>query len=312
MFELLKKKKNYQTAGMLLNLIKLGEEYAREQQNKIDVLLPERSKNFEQSYKLLQTLGLEKTMNFKMLADEKEERDMLLEKKRTAESFLKFVKGMRDRFPSTTFLISESQFLEVLKKYDLSCGLLKNYRGVVPEKNIEELAKVSEVLKGLNESLTAINSMALKSYNNNIHTKIFYVTGIDDHTSNGKGLKLKKYLERNPLGQFLPLDSSRYPGWAASISFNDIARTELPENLQNIGNVKLYGEKVLSSHFLIACPEKYLDQTKVKFEPIPEPVDPIVFQYCPYGILIHSVWGEEAEDQVLKEYAELNNIFAKF
>lgn len=312
MFGLLKKKKNYQTAGMLLNLIKLGEEYAREQKDKINILLPERSKNFEHSYNLLQSLGLEKTMNFKMLADEKEERDMLLEKKRTAESFLKFVKGMRDRFPSTTFLISESQFLEVLKKYNLSCGLLKNYRGVVPEKNIEELAKVSEVLKGLNESSTVINSMALKSHNNNVHTKIFYVTGIEDYTVNGRGIKFKKYLERNPLGQFLPLGSSRYPRRAA-IGLNEIATTELPEKLQKIaGDVNLYGEKILSSHFLIACPEKYLDQTKVKFDPIPKPVDPIVFQYCPYGILIHSVWGEEAEDKVLKEYAELNNIIAKF
>jgi hypothetical protein len=36
------------------------------------------------------------------------------------------------------------------------------------------------------------------------------------------------------------------------------------------------------------------------------PVDPIVFQCCPYGVVIHSVWGEEADDKVLEEYKMLN------
>jgi hypothetical protein len=36
------------------------------------------------------------------------------------------------------------------------------------------------------------------------------------------------------------------------------------------------------------------------------PVDPIVFQCCPYGVVIHSVWGEEADDKVLEEYKTLN------
>lgn len=37
-------------------------------------------------------------------------------------------------------------------------------------------------------------------------------------------------------------------------------------------------------------------------------VDPIVYQPCAYGILIHSMWGEESEDKVFEEYKRINNL----
>lgn len=37
-------------------------------------------------------------------------------------------------------------------------------------------------------------------------------------------------------------------------------------------------------------------------------VDPIVYQPCAYGVLIHSIWGEESEDKVFEEYKRINNL----
>lgn len=37
-------------------------------------------------------------------------------------------------------------------------------------------------------------------------------------------------------------------------------------------------------------------------------VDPIVYQPCAYGVLIHSMWGEESEDKVFEEYKRINNL----
>ena len=31
-------------------------------------------------------------------------------------------------------------------------------------------------------------------------------------------------------------------------------------------------------------------------------------QPCAYGILIHSMWGEESEDKVFEEYKRINNL----
>lgn len=39
---------------------------------------------------------------------------------------------------------------------------------------------------------------------------------------------------------------------------------------------------------------------------ISKPIDPIIFQYCPFGVLIYTMWG--AEDKVFEEYKKLNNL----
>ena len=37
-------------------------------------------------------------------------------------------------------------------------------------------------------------------------------------------------------------------------------------------------------------------------------VDPIIFQYCPFGVLIYTMCGKEAEDKVFEEYKKLRAI----
>lgn len=55
----------------------------------------------------------------------------------------------------------------------------------------------------------------------------------------------------------------------------------------------------------IACPKSNL-QEKVVI--VSHPVDPIIFQYCPFGVLIYTMWGKEAEDKVFEEYKKLRAI----
>ena len=37
-------------------------------------------------------------------------------------------------------------------------------------------------------------------------------------------------------------------------------------------------------------------------------VDSIIFQYCPFGVLIYTMWRKEAEDKVFEEYKKLRAI----
>lgn len=39
-----------------------------------------------------------------------------------------------------------------------------------------------------------------------------------------------------------------------------------------------------------------------------ETVLDLMYQPCAYGILIHSMWGEESEDKVFEEYKRINNL----
>ena len=75
---------------------------------------------------------------------------------------------------------------------------------------------------------------------------------------------------------------------------------------------KEWAKKVsLSVHYVrrdemfIACPKSNL-QEKVVI--VSNPVDPIIFQYCPFGVLIYTMWGKEAEDKVFEEYKKLRAI----
>ena len=62
---------------------------------------------------------------------------------------------------------------------------------------------------------------------------------------------------------------------------------------------------VTPDNFFIACPKFNLKERPVI---ISKPIDPIIFQYCPFGVLIYTMWGDEAEDKVFEEYKKLNNL----
>ena len=62
---------------------------------------------------------------------------------------------------------------------------------------------------------------------------------------------------------------------------------------------------VRRDEMFIACPKSNLQEKTVI---VSHAVDPIIFQYCPYGVLIYTMWGEEAEDKVFEEYKKLRAI----
>lgn len=65
---------------------------------------------------------------------------------------------------------------------------------------------------------------------------------------------------------------------------------------------KDWAERVyLEVHYVqfIACPKSNLQEKKVIVSHA---------EYCPYGVLIYTMWGKEAEDKVFEEYKKLKAI----
>ena len=56
-----------------------------------------------------------------------------------AKNLFNFVKRAREVFGESTLLVGSKQFDEVCKKYKLVKGLLKQYTGVIPDRNIREI-----------------------------------------------------------------------------------------------------------------------------------------------------------------------------
>ena len=97
-------------------------------------------------------------------------------------------------------------------------------------------------------------------------------------------------------------------------NFNIISYPAYIYNMDDIEEFKNkeWAKKVsLSVHYVrrdemfIACPKSNL-QEKVAI--VSYPIDPIIFQYCPFGVLIYTMWGKETEDKVFEEYKKLRAI----
>ena len=70
--------------------------------------------------------------------------------------------------------------------------------------------------------------------------------------------------------------------------------------------VKDLAVKISKNELFVACPPGQLNNPEVTITK--KAVDPIVYQPCAYGVLIHSMWGEESEDKVFEEYKRINNL----
>ena len=81
---------------------------------------------------------------------------------------------------------------------------------------------------------------------------------------------------------------------------------DIVEQFEYSGLISFRCTKVSRRDLFIACPPSQLNNPEITITK--KAVDPIVFQPCTYGIVIHSMWGEEAEDKVFEEYKRINNL----
>lgn len=134
----------------------------------------------------------------------------------------------------------------------------------------------------------------------------YYVTGINYGYSDSETMlnNLKKYIESHnhivigpDIEGTLRLSSiiNKNPGLPA-----DVKAFSYP----NI--VSFDAVKIGRNELFVACPPSQLNNPEVTITK--KAVDPIVYQPCAYGILIHSMWGEESEDKVFEEYKRINNL----
>ena len=134
----------------------------------------------------------------------------------------------------------------------------------------------------------------------------YYVTGINYGYSDSETMlnNLKKYIESHnhivigpDIEGTLRLSSiiNKNPGLPA-----DVKAFSYP-NIVSFDSVK-----ISKNELFVACPPGQLNNPEVTITK--KAVDPIVYQPCAYGILIHSMWGEESEDKVFEEYKRINNL----
>lgn len=184
---------------------------------------------------------------------------------------IKCFEWFTENFPGCIFLPT-NDFIRLLRKYNLACGPLDFYKGNIPDENLEEILHTVETLERLKENNPYSNKKDENAFHRRISRIIFNSDSYFFHSSpRVKEEEIKDNL-CFPFEGFVQL---KY-------------RTNVLENYVEISSTDLF----------IAAPAQDMNQiVEISYRNI-RSEDPFVFQLTPYGVVIFSKWGEEAEDEV--------------
>ena len=301
MFRLFEKKRNVTMTVYILSLMN-----AYLEQCKGDIVLVKDEPELTNELKKLESLGLGKSENAKLLKTKIKEIENKRKNSKFGQEVFEFIKELGSIFPSS-YLISFDQFYDILKKYKLMVGRIHNYTGIIPQKNIEEISEVRKQIEvNRKKCFGVLNYYTKYDDRNDSYNRFYYVKEIRVRS---EFKKLAKSLEKVlPTKGFLVKHSCCSEYGVSSIDIRDAIYNNRWIDEEEFEIIR-YGDLLLDvsildhTDLLIAAPENSFSE---KFKITQMPVDPIVFQCCPYGVIVHSVWGEEADDKVLEEYKILN------
>jgi hypothetical protein len=208
---------------------------------------------------------------------------------------LQLIKEIQEYFGPNTIVVKRSDFIEILRKYNLVCGKFENYTGIVPDKNAREIDDALNKIQKLSDYESEKMSRELydsyyKHLTYNIREIRFY------RNSNLPKSKEKLLINLFP---FSSVDRNCYS--LASAIAQDLASNGI--RLENVDTI--HSERV---NMFICAPANEMNNSKnrVKFSVFtPRTDDPFICSLTPYGVVIHSMWGREAEDETIKKYKAL-------
>ena len=116
------------TAMMLLYLTEMQQCVERKQMSQ--ALVKERQ--------MLESLGLHKTKNIQLIANHEKE---IAQYNANVDCF-KLMTEAWGLFGNDVMIVRYDQFMQLLEKYNLVCGELSRYTGYIPEKNLQEIARI--------------------------------------------------------------------------------------------------------------------------------------------------------------------------
>lgn len=248
-------------------------------------LIPLKENNVSTKYSELVKLGLENSANAKILKKQLDNINYYNNTILKAQELLKYLKDVNNCLGNSVILVNTSTFYELCRKYNLSIGLLQDFTGVIPAQNLNELMDISN---------------KLHTDNNASRLHINYQTVRVNRISNYSGEKSDSYVKKRLEYYFNILQVHTY-----SLSDISLCHAENFTEEKWADHVFVDVDYVTPDNFFIACPKFNLKERSVI---ISKPIDPIIFQYCSFGVLIYTMWGDEAEDKVFEEYKKLNNL----
>lgn len=187
-------------------------------------------------------------------------------------SLKKDIEFAKTIFPKAIF-IKRKDFIDLLLKYNLVCGMVKDYTGSIPDKNLAEIYETSKIIE-------------LRGIKWSINSGLIYVKEVDVHN-------MMRHWKIDDTLKIL------------AFPFDDYSGIHTYRNYKPFIDMK--GKKLDPEDFLIAAPANLINH-KVEINRFKPKLmqskmdDPIVFQILKGEIImIHSMWGDEADDPMFKD-----------
>lgn len=244
-------------------------------------LIPLKSNDMSGEYTRLCELGLGNSANAKFLKDRIRDIDAYNRNIIKAQELLAYIKTMNNLLGDSVILVSRDSFYKLCHKYELSIGHLEQFTGVIPNANLKELSDIKYKLD-LRSGYTILDINE-----NTVEVRSVY------NYSDKSNSSISKYFNYN--FNIIPY----------SICTTNMSSIEEFKNEEWAKKVILDVQYIHRKDMFIACPKSNLQEKTVI---VSYAIDPIIFQYCPYGVLIYTMWGKEAEDKVFEEYKKLRAI----
>lgn len=244
-------------------------------------LAPLKSNDLSGEYARLCGLGLGNSANAKFLKDRMRDINAYNRNIIKARELLAYIKTMNEFLGDSVILVSKDSFYKLCHKYKLSVGYLEEFTGVIPDANLKEFSDIKYKMDrygGYTKLRTNPHTIEIK--------RIYNLSDKSDSSIN-------KYFDYS-------FNIISYPAYLYRMS--DIDEFKDKEWADKVSLDVYY---VPTIAMFIACPKSNLQEKKVI---VSHPVDPIIFQYCPFGVLVYTMWGKEAEDKVFEEYKKLRTI----
>lgn len=249
--------------------------------SKDTALIPLKPNDMSGEYARLCGLGLGNSANAKFLKERMHNINTYNKNILKARELLDYVKTINEFLGDSVILVSRDSFYKLCHKYKLSIGFLEQFTGVIPAANLEELFDIKHKLTYYS---------GYEKLNTNRHIiEIQRIYNFSDKSDSS----IHKYFDYS-------FNIISYPAYIYRMS--DIEEFKDKEWARN---VSLDVHYVNRDDMFIACPKSNLQEKTVI---VSHAVDPIIFQYCPFGVLIYTMWGKEAEDKVFEEYKKLRVI----
>lgn len=268
--------------------------------------LPEKAQAEKQ---LLASLGLHNTKNMQVIRDAEDkivEHNNIIE---TNKRVLKIIEEMHIAFGKKAMYLPMNVFTQILDKYHLSVGSLSDYKGTIPETNLQEIVNASKI----------VNTLATEEYKNVVKVNPIARANSVNLVNQDYGFELPDFTEErqkvfNALQQQCPTITESLEKWYRIETIH--ARNEKPEyrRFPMIPNKRRRDWDFRTgwdAHYMLIAAPSHEMNTVFEIEEKRLTDDPIVFSTVGTGVIIYSMWGEEGDDEVMRKYQELNKFIAE-